>query len=376
MICIKCKKEIPDKSIFCNWCGKKQKVTKTKKRSARRTNGQGSVCKLTDRKRKKPYMARLKAVYDPFEGREVRPVLGYYETKEEALNALALACENAPTEKYNYSLENIYKEWSNIHFKELSKSGIDSIKASWKYLEPLRNDKFRNIRTEDIQKCIDTATSKGKSRATCEKIKQLYSQLCKYAMQYDIINKNYAEFIKLPKIQKNEKEIFTDQHIKLLFDHSDNETAMIILILIYTGFRIGELFDIKKETVFLDEKYIIGGKKTEAGTNRIVPINEKIYDFVKYWYNKNGEYLISNSMGNRMNEKNFRERNYYPYLKEIGIPKKTPHSTRHTFATLMQRAGVNPEDLTKIIGHAQYSTTADHYIHQDIDKLKKAINKI
>ncbi|SCJ22571.1 Uncharacterised protein [uncultured Ruminococcus sp.] len=84
MLCVKCKKEIADGSAFCNWCGKKQQITKTKKRSARRVNGQGSICKLTDRKRKKPYMARLKATYDPFEGREVRPILGYFETKEEA----------------------------------------------------------------------------------------------------------------------------------------------------------------------------------------------------------------------------------------------------------------------------------------------------
>ena len=52
MLCVKCKKEIADGSAFCNWCGKKQQITKTKKRSARRVNGQGSICKLTDRKRK------------------------------------------------------------------------------------------------------------------------------------------------------------------------------------------------------------------------------------------------------------------------------------------------------------------------------------
>ena len=118
MLCVKCKKEIADGSAFCNWCGKKQQITKTKKRSARRVNGQGSICKLTDRKRKKPYMARLKATYDPFEGREVRPILGYFETKEEAANALAQACENMPSAKYNYSVDNLYKEWSDRHFKD------------------------------------------------------------------------------------------------------------------------------------------------------------------------------------------------------------------------------------------------------------------
>lgn len=70
-----------------------------------------------------------------------------------------------------------------------------------------------------------------------------------------------------------------------------------------------------------------------------------------------------------MSEKNFRERNYYPYLKKLGIPKKTPHSTRHTFATMLQACGAKPEDLIKVIGHADYETTTENYIHQDISKL-------
>ena len=62
-------------------------------------------------------------------------------------------------------------------------------------------------------------------------------------------------------------------------------------------------------------------------------------------------------------------RNYYPYLKKLGIPKKTPHSTRHTFATMLQACGAKPEDLIKVIGHADYETTTENYIHQDISKL-------
>jgi len=377
MLCVKCKKEIADGSAFCNWCGKKQQITKTKKRSARRVNGQGSICKLTDRKRKKPYMARLKATYDPFEGREVRPILGYFETKEEAANALAQACENMPSAKYNYSVDNLYKEWSDRHFKDLTKSGIDSIKASWKYLDPIKEEKFRLLRTEDIQKCIDAAVNKGKSRATCEKIKQLYSQLCKYAMQYDIINKNYAEFIKLPKTEKTEKKIFTDEQIELLFKNSQNDIAKIILILIYTGFRINELFNITKNNVNLSDLYLIGGSKTESGKNRLMPINEKITDFILYFYNKSdSHYLIPNEDGGKKDAGNFRKREFYPFLSSLNITGITPHCTRHTFATLGQAAGIAPEDMIKLIGHADYSTTTENYVHQNIDKLRNAINKI
>ena len=54
----------------------------------------------------------------------------------------------------------------------------------------------------------------------------------------------------------------------------------------------------------------------------------------------------------------------------------TPHSTRHTFASLSASAGMRPENLQKIIGHADYSTTADIYIHKDISELIDEMSKL
>ncbi|MFR5119429.1 MAG: zinc-ribbon domain-containing protein [Ruminococcus sp.] len=41
MLCKKCRKEIPDGSIYCNYCGKKQETTKRKTR--RRARGTGTI---------------------------------------------------------------------------------------------------------------------------------------------------------------------------------------------------------------------------------------------------------------------------------------------------------------------------------------------
>ncbi len=371
MLCIKCKKEIAKGSVFCSWCGKKQ--TAEKRKSRRRANAQGSVYKVSGNRRK-PYIAVLPCKYDK-DGNARRTTLGYYETKTEALNALNEAVAANITDKINMTLENIFECWKSAHYRDLSKQAIDAYNAAWKYLITYSSKKFRDLKASDIQICIDDAVSKGKSKATCEKIRSLYSQLCKYAMSQDIISQNYSQFLKLPKSSKKEKEIFTESEIQLLLSNDNNETAMIILILIFSGMRIGELFDIKKEKVYLNDTYpyLIGGKKTEARTNRIIPIHSSILRYIKYFYLKPGKYLISNSIGNRMNEKNFRERNYYPLLQKVGISKKTPHSTRHTFATVLQANGAKPEDLIKVIGHADYEITTENYIHQDIKKLSNMI---
>jgi len=62
-------------------------------------------------------------------------------------------------------------------------------------------------------------------------------------------------------------------------------------------------------------------------------------------------------------------------MDQLGLKHK-PHDCRHTFATLMGNAGANTVALQKIIGHANYNTTANTYTHKDIDELRKAVDLI
>lgn len=371
MICIKCKKEIPDGSAFCNWCGKKQAAEKRKSR--KRANAQGTVYKLTGN-RTKPYIAILPCKYDEDKNAS-RSILGYYATKTAALNALNEAIASNVTDRINMTLADTFNSWKQTAYRELSAKSIEAYDICFKHLESLHKVKIKDIKADDVQAIID---EKSGAVATCKKIKNLYSQLCKYAMSQDIISQNYAQFLKMPKSEKKEKEIFSIAEIKSLLLHDNDETAMIILILIFTGMRIGELFDIKKENVYLDDvpPRIIGGKKTEAGKNRLIPIHSQILKYIRYFFDKPGEYLISNSQGDRMSENNFRNRFYYPFLENNNIEKKSPHSTRHTFATMLQAKGAKPEDLIRVIGHSDYKTTTENYIHQNIDTLSEMIEMI
>lgn len=383
IFCKKCKKEIPDGSMYCMYCGKKQEITKRKK--AKRAAGTGNIY-VNSKCKYHPYMA-----YSPSDrfGKN-RTFIGSFATLRAAQEALEVYQKGNVTDLYNITLEKAYIKWSEAHFVKLTKSGEDSYKNAYKYLAPIAGCKMRELKTADYQHCIDECC---KGRATCEKIRNLCSQLCKFAMQNDIIDKNYAEFLVLPKQHKKEKEIFTKEELNVLWQHSDDERVQIILILCYTGFRIGELFDIKKDNVHLNEKYIIGGKKTKAGTNRFVPIADCIKDFIKKLYDKSTtDKLINETIDH------FRRKSFYAVLYELGIikeppvekiytdkkggkhkyyefenPRLTPHCTRHTFASLCVEAGVSPENLQKIIGHAKYETTADIYVHKTNEQLISAI---
>lgn len=367
MLCIKCKETIDDDSVYCKWCGKKQVKTAAPK-ALKRPNGTGTVYKLSGRRRK-PWVAAIE-----------REVIGYYPDKTSAMSALEAFSAKGVSDGFNDTLEDVYERWKSSHFRDIDAKGREGYEMAWRRLEPIQNRKMRTIKVIDFQKIIDEAMTLTKnpkplSRSGKEKIKQLCSQLCKQAIQDEIINRNYGEFIKLERVEKKEKDVFSKNDIDLLFKSDDN-TAKIILVLIYTGFRINELFNIRRDDVVLDQNYLVGGEKTEAGKNRIVPINIKIKPFIEEWYADGRPYLLTSKNGQPIDDHNFRSRQYYPLLDRLGIERKNPHCTRHTFASMMAAAGVRPEVLQKIIGHADFSTTANIYIHSDDTELQEAIRMI
>lgn len=371
MKCIKCNKEISDDSIFCKFCGKKQVAQKQKPRNRK---GRGSV---TFRKDKSKYWAR----YTNTSGKQTH--LGYFISEKEAWKAVDKASASDVTDSYNWTVQDVYDEWSKAHYQSITKSGEQSYKNAWRYFEGIKNKKMRDIKTSHLQSCVDIAADKF-TRPQCEKIKSLANQLCKFAMQEDIINKNYAQFLELPSAQDPDTHPFSDEEIKTLKEHDNNDTCKIILILIYTGFRPSEFFSLELDNIDIEKMFIRGGAKTEAGKNRIVPIKSNIQEYVRHFYNKaepNQKYLIVNSHGNKFDLSNFRSRYFYKTLENLGILKDendrhvTPYSTRHTFATLCDKAEIDDDLIIKMIGHTTKKTT-QIYIHKTEEDMQKAIESI
>jgi len=199
--------------------------------------------------------------------------------------------------------------------------------------------------------------------------------LYQYAIENDILNKNYAEFIKLPKMVREEKEIFSDLEIQKIEKNIDMvEWLDTVYILIYTGMRISELLGLTRFNVNLESGIITGGIKTDAGKNRTIPIHPKIYKYIKKWYDKQDDYLICTDKGKQIGQRKYREDYYLPALKSIGVRELNPHSCRHTFASLLSKAGAKTIAIQKLCGHADYALTADVYTHTDVEELKNAIN--
>lgn len=336
-------------------------------------NGYGSVIKLSG-KRRKPFAARITDGWElntnTGKVKQKYKYVGYYKTRQEAMIALA---------EYNkdpYDIDNkkatfadIYSMWAKEKFKD--KPITRGYKAAFNLSEPLHNMKFIDIRKAHMQSIIDDM---DKSYSTKSITKTLYGQLFKFALENDITDKNYAQFVTVPKdTGESNREPFSDAEIQTLWDSSrENQSAHMALIMIYTGLRPSELLQIENENINIDERYLIAGIKTDAGKDRIIPINEKILPLIRDRMSDQ-KYLFVSARGDKMSYDTFRAKRWNPLMQELNMKHK-PHDGRHTFATLMDNAGANKVSIQKIMGHASQGITDKVYTHKNIDELRKAVD--
>ena len=117
--------------------------------------------------------------------------------------------------------------------------------------------KIKEIKTRHLQEAIDNCS---KGPATKKKIKYLFGQIFAYAVQNDIISKDYSKFIDIGKnTSESKREPFSTREIEILWQQLNNiEFIDTILIMIYSGFRIGELLELEIANIDLENKTMTG----------------------------------------------------------------------------------------------------------------------
>ncbi len=357
MLCVKCKKEIDDNSLYCKYCGTKQ--TKLKKATKSRGNGTGSVFRLPSGK------YRVAVTLGYIDGQRIQKTKSGFKTKKEALEYIPLLKASSKENKIQFC--KLFEIWKDSHYLTIGKSKQNSYNTAYKRCKDLYLMNVDEIRLADMQKIVDNCPGAYYPK---QDIKVLLNNVLRYGVINLYCNVNYAEFIKLPPLEKSKKTAFTQDEIIKIWDAYNNGTdfAKYILIMIYTGMRYGEISQIKKENINLAERYMIGGIKTDAGKNRQIMIPDKIFPIVEKIYFSSGTKLVE------MNSEHFYS-SFHACLKEAGTRPLTPHCCRHTFSTLMAEAGIQPAIIKEAAGHANYSTTLG-YTHIPIKAKLEAVNKI
>ena len=310
--------------------------------------------------------------------RQVYKTIGYYESKEAAMEALAEYHKFPQLAETRLTFAEVYTRWSNEKFPTISHSNINNYKNAYNACESIHNMRFTDIRLVHLQSVIDTC---GKNYPSLTKIKILYNQLYDYAMEHDLCNKDYSSYVKIEQYHDTDQEekhkIFTSEEIKTLWANADrSEDIRVILILICAGLRVGELLDLKKESVDLDARIIrIKKAKTKSGV-RIVPIAECVVPFWMELMEQDGVFVIPNRRDKtrRMMYTSYLHTYFEKALEQIGLFGHFPHDSRYTFVSILTSAGIAPVLIKRIVGHKSKDITERVYTHFEIQQLIDSVN--
>lgn len=343
-------------------------------------NGWGSVHKLPGTRRK-PWRVVVTAGWEVGEdgkSKQVRKVLGYFETREEGMVALAEYNANPYDIDNAITFAELYEKWSKEKFPTISKSNVQGYQASYNICGELYTMRFADIRRNHLQHIVDTC---GKNYPTLRKLQVLFSQLYTYALQNDVCDKDYSQYVDIAKYKPDDEEgkhrVFTPEEINILWKNADRSlNAASVLMLIYSGVRVSELLDLRKENVNLQERYFdVKKSKTSTGVRK-VPIAQKVMPLWERWMDSESEYVLYNTSGGRIEYTVYKRTYFGKTLTQLGIADHLPHDTRHTCISMMVAAGINKTLIQRIVGHQGQDVTDNVYTHFDVRQLVDAIDKI
>lgn len=390
--CPECNLQISDKAILCPHCGyplsdKAKSLPRKHKRRRKLPNGFGQITELKNRNLRKPFRAMV-TVGKTEQGKPIQKLLkpdSYFETYNEAYEALVAYNRNPYDLDDAILVSELYEKWLTEYSKSIeSASSIRSIKAAWSRCSSVYSMRAMDLRARHIKGCIEiapTVSLKGR-------IKSLFNLMLDYALEYEIVDKNYARTFNLSndKPDINGHIIFTDDEINTLWGHLEIPYVDMILIQCYSGWRPQELGLIKICDTDLNNWTFSGGMKTEAGKNRQVPIHTKIRPLVQARYNEaislNSEYLFNctDTATHRSNLKMSYDKYRHRFEKIRDSLKLNPqhraHDGRMHFITLCKKYNVDEYAIKYMVGHNITDITEKVYTKRSINWLQTEIEKI
>lgn len=314
-------------------------------------NGYGSVTKLKG-KRRRPYWVKKTVRFDS-RGYPVVETIGYYATYAEGLNALAEYNRNpydldAASITFRDGFERWLKEYLMVS-SDVSDSTKYTHMHTLELCKSLHERPLRNITSSELQTFLATF-----SYGTQTALRRTWKIFFKWTTANGITDKNIASFVKLTKSSTPKRNPFTVDEVREIWKMPDTKQKAAILILLYTGMRVGELNTVSE----VHEHYLVAGEKTKEGRNRAIPIHPLIQPIVKdFEFN-------SNSVA------------YYEKQVEKLLPGHTPHDTRRTFISRSVECGIADVACRKIVGHvgrdiheSMYTFLTPEYLYEEIQKL-------
>ena len=322
-------------------------------------NNFGSVCKLSG-KRRKSFCARKmingKMYY-----------IGYYEKYEEAFNALKAFDETKiPTEK---SFKEVYEEMCLERYGEEKTDGRKHMNSAFNHCKHLWDKKLKDITLEEMEE-----TKKNKTNSAVKRIREMWGAVYDYGERHDYIFKDLSGRLKwkvssTPNVNSSEltEDLLNPRNLSWYMLTVPRCVARDVnTIMMYTGMRPSEVLELQVGNIDLINRQMIGGMKTEAGTNRRIPIHKDLMSLIRDLLEEAKEAKRSTLLPKMSyNTLLIKMKQTMPYF----AVKHSMRDWRRFVVTTCRQNRIDEAILDSFIGHAPGTVQERHYYKPTWEKV-------
>lgn len=327
-------------------------------------NGFGQISEIKGRPLRNRFRVMVTTGWK--DGKPDRMSLGYYKTYNEAYSALVEYHKSPYDKSAQTTVGELYDMWSKEYYPRLKT--YYNYTAAWKRCILIKDVKLCDVTRPMLKDVIEAPMPSS----THSSVKMLLTLMFDHALGLGMVKENPVKGL---PINIERKEIvhhtrFSNDEIKLI-EEKGGIIADMIIFGCYSGMRPGEICKIKKSDVDMADWTLVGGSKTKAGRDRVVPIHSKVRSIVSHYMEMGGsEYLFGLKYASY--------NNFFSILMsdlDLGEGHK-PHDTRVTFVSKAKEAGCDEYIIKKVIGHHIDDMTERLYTKRSTKDLSSEVEKI
>lgn len=388
----------------------------------KRANGEGSIVKRKDGTWQASALIGWNA-----EKNCPKRVYFYGKTQQEVKDKLRAAIDQKEKEGgYTEPSRLYFGEWLDTWYNEYAKPNLRpatwDVYGKWikNHIKPeLGGILLRELQPSQIQKFYNRKLSQkplnGRGQTiSASSIRQMHiiiNQVLDQALKEGKIIRNPAKATKPPKWEKAEAAFLTEKQIKDFFKNiSDDRWFPAFFTVLGSGLRLGELCALKWDNVDLENgiihvkesvvrvktnsnegpktKLIIQKPKTKSSI-RSIPIPAEVVSELKRWERQRKAEMmrigrpskeltgfVFARMDGKMIEPGSLSKHFLDLIRENGLEGIHFHTMRHSYASLLLKAGEHPKVVQELLGHSSIQVTMDIYSHVDPEIKTRAARSI
>lgn len=374
------------------------------------------IKKYTTKNGETRYLFQTYLGIDPLTGKERRTTRRGFKTMKEAKQAernLLLDVEenglpsNQSDGFQDPTFEKLASLWLENYKTTVKLSTFENVRSK---VEKMTEEHFEGMKLKQISVtyCQRVVIELSKNYVLYNHYLSVINRIFKYAVLMDVINSNPFDKVIKPKSRQTQRKgnFLTKEELKEFLKLAQNTTLSyffpLVHLMSYTGLRQGEALALKWSDIDFENKKItvnktavrINGKQSlqspkTKNSKRVISIDSATLSILKSWkkdqikiYFKNGKhfegdenFIFTSQRADWVHIHNF-IRYFKRFIADHALKPITPHGLRHTHASLLFSAGVEPKNISDRLGHSTVQITLDLYTHITEEQRTDTVDKL